>query len=123
MNDKRETKELNVLDDCRELYFAFSDAYIENTPLHNHIIRTIVSIGSNIAEGNQRQSGKEFIRFLNISLGSIAELEFQLSLLKYDLNINQLVEMMNKIRAKVLNLRKSIVNRSSLIVEVKDESA
>jgi four helix bundle protein len=36
-----------------------------------------VSIPSNIAEGNQRDSTKEYLHFISISLGSTAELETQ----------------------------------------------
>lgn len=40
--------------------------------------RSIVSIPSNIAEGHSRDSKKEFIHFLSISRGSLAELQTQL---------------------------------------------
>ena len=39
--------------------------------------RAAVSVPSNIAEGQQRKSTKEFINFLSISRGSVAELETQ----------------------------------------------
>jgi len=42
--------------------------------------RSAVSIPSNIAEGAARHSRKEFIQFLHIASGSIAELETQLLL-------------------------------------------
>jgi four helix bundle protein len=41
----------------------------------NQIRRCVVSIAANIAEGQARNSKKEFKYFLGISLGSIAELE------------------------------------------------
>ena len=44
------------------------------------IRRSAVSIPSNIAEGAARNSQKEFIQFLHIALGSLAELETQLLL-------------------------------------------
>ena len=44
--------------------------------------RCAVSIPSNIAEGAARNSRKEFVRFLHIALGSVAELETQLILAK-----------------------------------------
>jgi len=44
--------------------------------------RSAVSIPSNIAEGQLRNSKKEFIQFLSIALGSCAELSTQLELSK-----------------------------------------
>jgi four helix bundle protein len=46
--------------------------------LRDQMQRAAVSIPSNIAEGSQRNSNKEFIRFLNISKGSAAELNTQI---------------------------------------------
>jgi four helix bundle protein len=46
--------------------------------LSDQMRRAAVSIPSNIAEGQDRQSQKEFIHFLTVSRGSKAELETQL---------------------------------------------
>jgi four helix bundle protein len=48
--------------------------------LVSQIQRAAVSIPSNIAEGYNRNSRKEYIRYLSIALGSVAELETQLLL-------------------------------------------
>ncbi|HQU46061.1 MAG TPA: four helix bundle protein, partial [Pirellulales bacterium] len=40
--------------------------------------RAAVSVPSNIAEGQQRDSTKDYLRHLSISLGSLAELNTQL---------------------------------------------
>lgn len=42
--------------------------------------RAAVSVPSNIAEGSVRHSRKDFCRFLEISLGSLAEIETQLEI-------------------------------------------
>ena len=43
----------------------------------DQMIRSSLSIPSNIAEGSDRGTPKEFIRFLNIAMGSSAELRTQ----------------------------------------------
>ena len=52
----------------------------ETYALCDQMKRASVSIPSNIAEGQARKSTKEFINFLSISRGSVAELETQLVL-------------------------------------------
>jgi four helix bundle protein len=47
--------------------------------LSQQLQRCAVSIPSNIAEGSSRRSTQEFLRFLNISSGSLAEAETQIS--------------------------------------------
>jgi four helix bundle protein len=48
--------------------------------LSSQMRRAAVSIPSNIAEGRARDSSREFLHFLAISQGSLAELETQLEL-------------------------------------------
>jgi len=65
--------------------------------LKDQITRSAVSIASNIAEGAERDSKAEFIRFLHIAKGSAAELHTQIyiaaqiGILKEELK-NEIVE-------------------------------
>jgi four helix bundle protein len=54
----------------------------ENFGLSNQIRKAVVSIPSNIAEGQGRNSSQEFRQFLAISLGSVAECETKLIISK-----------------------------------------
>lgn len=47
----------------------------EQFGLISQLRRAVVSVPTNIAEGAARKGNKEFIQFLYISLGSLAELE------------------------------------------------
>ncbi len=52
----------------------------ENYGLTSQIRRAVVSIPANIAEGSSRQHNKEYLNFLYISRGSLAELEYLIAL-------------------------------------------
>ena len=57
--------------------------------LCNQMRRAAVSIGSNIAEGFERGSVKEFIRFIYIAKGSAGELRTQIIIAKLDNSVSQ----------------------------------
>lgn len=73
-------KDLKVWQKGIELVKVIYDVTIsfpnaEQFGLISQIRRCAVSIPSNIAEGSGRNSNKELIHFLNITLGSASELE------------------------------------------------
>ena len=69
--------------------------------LVNQMRRAAVSVPSNIAEGAARDSQKEFLRFLSIAVGSLAEMETQVVIavnLKFLNAENQLHPEIERIR-------------------------
>jgi len=79
--------------------------------------RAVSAIPTNIAEGAGHASQAQFNRFLEISLASASEVEYQL-LLARDLGLLQAKEYaqlearLGEVRAMVLGLRKRILSKS-----------
>lgn len=61
---------------CVDVYNVFKDN--KNFGLRDQIQRSAISVPSNIAEGFERQTDKEFIRYLYMAKGSCGELRTQL---------------------------------------------
>jgi len=107
----RTHKDLDVWKDSIELVTKIYQL-VSNFPkeerfgLVDQTKRAAISIPSNIAEGAARNSQKEFLQFLYIALGSIAELETQLIISKKlgFLNDEGIFEGLEKIKSKLLGL-------------------
>jgi len=115
-------KDLNVWNEAIELV---TDIYKmtrsfpkdEQYGLISQIRRAAVSIPSNIAEGSARSSRKEFIQFLNISMGSAVELETQVIISK---NLGYITEeLFQKISDKVNKISKMV---QGLIKSIKSKN-
>jgi len=64
---------------CRLAFDVFKTfANCRNFTMQDQVQRATLSIPSNVAEGYERNSDKEFVRFLNIAKGSGGELRTQL---------------------------------------------
>ncbi len=78
----------------KEVYKITSDLPKSETfGLQGQMRRSAVSIPSNIAEGKNRRTTKDFLQFLRIAFGSTAELETQL-LLAQDLYTLKITDAM-----------------------------
>ncbi|MGH9401994.1 MAG: four helix bundle protein [Terriglobia bacterium] len=85
----------------------------EKYGLVSQMRRAVVSIPSNIAEGQARHTTKEFIQFISHADGSLAELDTQTRLgldLGYHSNIEteQLFALMEELRKMLNSLRRSL---------------
>ncbi len=98
-------KSIDLVTEVYELVKMFPKE--ELYALSNQIRRAAVSIPSNIAEGHDRNSDKEFCQFLCIARGSLAELETQLIIagnLNYvtEENVNRILQSCEEV-GKMLN--------------------
>ena len=83
MATARQFEDLNVWQDVRQLVDAIyavskARAFNQDFGLREQIRRATVSAMSNIAEGFERGTRKEFMQFLNIAKGSNGEVRSQL---------------------------------------------
>ena len=83
--------------------------------LTSQIRRSVISIPSNISEGAARNTQKEFIKFLYISLGSSAELETQIMIAErlgylkgIESILNEILSIKKMLNGLIASLRKRI---------------
>ncbi len=92
---------MKVIDDVRPFRLA------------EQIISSSISIPSNIAEGSERGSNKDFIRFLEYSSGSASELITQLTIIskaekEIQLDLPFLIEELKQINSMIRGLINSL---------------
>ncbi len=85
----------------------------EQYGLVNQVRRAAIAIPSNIAEGAERESTKDFLRFLSIARGSQGEVETQLVIarrLKYiqENELNILLQQVHEIGRMINGLQQSL---------------
>lgn len=87
MQDKKSFKKLTAWQKAYNfalIIYKYSQKFpsSELYGLTSQIRRAAISISANIAEGSERQYKKEFVQFLSIARGSLAEVETYLILSK-----------------------------------------
>ena len=96
----------------KEVYLLTADGPLnKDFGLRDQLRRAAVSIPTNIAEGFERYSRKEYLQFLNIAKGSSGEVR---SLLRVALEVGYLEELKyNALCAKVLELSRYLSNQTN----------
>ena len=117
----RNYRDLVVWQDCIQLAKAIYKL-TEKFPKHetyalgDQVRRAMVSVPSNIAEGQARKAPRDFRRFLRIALGSLAEVDTQLVLAQEFAyltkeDVDSLFEQIQLLRKKLYALINSLPSR------------
>ena len=113
-------RKLNVREKSKDIAVKIITEYInfkKDFGLKDQMRRSAVSISSNIAEGDERFTNKEAIRFLYIANGSVAELITQviiayeigyITLKENNLIVNELEEISKMIKALINYRNKNV---------------
>lgn len=78
--------------------------------------RAAVSIPSNIAEGAARQNSREFLRFVRIAQGSLAEVQTQILIAQrvgYKFDSNRLNELASSVGKMLIGLARHLENKAN----------
>jgi len=84
MRDHTKLRAFELADEVAMLVYRVTAGFPKEElfGLTAQIRRAAVSVPSNIVEGCARDSGADYLRFLNIAFGSLRELHYQLNLSK-----------------------------------------
>lgn len=87
--------------------------------LSSQIKRAVISIALNLAEGSVERSSKDFVRFINIAIGSLIETKAGLRIgVKLNLteqkDFKEILPSLDELFFKMLALKKSLKNASNI---------
>ena len=102
-------KSIDVVTDIYKITEKFPQSELYG--LTSQMRRCAVSIPSNISEGCARFSDKETIKFISISMGSVAELQTQLIIAK---NLNY-IEDYKELLSELENIKKMLTGLSKFL--------
>ena len=90
--------------------------HTERFGLVQQMRRAAISISSNLAEGHVRRSKREFLRFVVIALGSLAELESQLLVVEHlglvpHMDLKVALELVRDTSRMLRGLERAPINR------------
>ena len=115
MHNFKELKVWKAGIDISKIIFQLTKSFpvTEKYGLTSQIIRSAISIPSNIAEGSGRKSNKDFYHFLSIALGSSFELETQVIIANEFNYIDQeafgdIGKLINEVQKMINGLQKSL---------------
>ena len=121
---RHEFRELRIWKEARllnKLIYVTSEKFPkeETYGLTSQIRRASVSIASNISEGSSYPGDKMFLRYLNIALGSLCEVETQ-TYLALDVNyisnneLDTIIEKTDKLKRMLISFMKTLKTKKSL---------
>jgi four helix bundle protein len=113
MNEVKSFEDLEVWKksvDIADLTYEITEGFPKQVQwsLGTQMQRSSVSMGSNIAEGCERQHTGEYIQFCHISLGSCAELYTQLAIAARRKYVSE--ENAGKLKAQITHARRMTKN-------------
>lgn len=107
-----------------EMVYIFTERFPkkEQYRLVDQLCRAVVSIPSNIAEGSMRHTTKEYIRFVGIAQGSLAEVETQVMIAKKlnyieENDYSRIMDVASEVGRMLNGLNSSLIRRVNNINE------
>ena len=93
---------------CISIYKFENDKYRKDFGFKDQIQRASISVLNNIAEGFERGSNKDFVKFLYYSKGSVGEIR---SLLNVAIELNYIEkELFEKLRSNCIDISQQLSN-------------